>query len=266
MDTARPGTAGAAGAAGAEPAGYARRLAGKLAEDCGVKLAAAVLHGSAALGGWQPGRSDVDLLFVVQDVTTDMDVRRMVVSLVTLAQDCPGSAIETSIVTEAQAAMPGPPWPYLWHVVAGPGAETKIHPAPGDVAHDPDLLMHFAVCRAAGVSVYGAAPQAIFGPIARPAILAYLAGELQWGLENAPEAYAVLNACRAQVYLTDDLIVSKIAGGETVLARGTGPAAVIGRALDQQRGRLASQPPGADAARFALATAAELLTAAGPRP
>ncbi len=247
-------------AAGA--ASYAGQLARKLDQDCRGQLVAAVLHGSAALGGWLPARSDVDVLFVVADTITEMELRRMTVSLLTLADDCPGSAIEASIVTAAQAASAAAPWPYLRHIAAGPAVVARIAPAPGSDAHDPDLLMHYAVCRAAGISVHGPPPAVIFGEIPRLGILDYLAGELRWGLGNAPEAYAVLNACRAQVYLTDDQIVSKIAGGELLLARGSGPAQLISSALAQQRGTQPVRPPGPGAAEFALATAAKLAAAA----
>jgi Domain of unknown function (DUF4111) len=76
----------------------------------------------------------------------------------------------------------------------------------------------------------------------------------------------VLNACRALVYLTDYKIVSKIAGGQAVLSRGTGPAEVIERALAQQRGTEPDQPPAPDAVSFVLATAAALRSAAAGEP
>jgi streptomycin 3"-adenylyltransferase len=110
--------------------------------------------------------------------------------------------------------------------------------------------------------VYGPPPPDLIGVVPRRAILDYLAGELDWGIGHAPEAYAVLNACRALIYLTDDEIVSKIAGGEAVRSRGTGPAEVIERALAQQRGSEPGQPPAADAVSFVLATAAMLRSAA----
>jgi streptomycin 3"-adenylyltransferase len=93
-------------------------------------------------------------------------------------------------------------------------------------------------------------------------IISYLAGELRWGLEHAPEPYAVLNACRALIYLADGEIVSKVAGGLAALDRGLGPAVVIRRALDQQQGRAPGQQPDLAAARFVLATAAALTEAA----
>jgi streptomycin 3"-adenylyltransferase len=82
---------------------------------------------------------------------------------------------------------------------------------------DADLLMHYAVCRAAGWPAYGPPPQELIGAIPRRAILGYQASELSWGIEHASEAYSVLNACRALSYLSDDTIVSKIAGGQAAL-------------------------------------------------
>jgi Domain of unknown function (DUF4111) len=120
------------------------------------------------------------------------------------------------------------------------------------LARTPDLLTHYAVCRAAGWPADGPPPQAIIGPVGRPLILDYLAGELRWGLEHAPEAYAVLNTCRALIYLADGGLVSKVAGGDTALRRGLGPAGLIRRALTQQEGRAA------EAAAFVLATATAL--------
>jgi hypothetical protein len=243
-------------------AAFAGQLAAKLAEDSAGRLVAAVVHGSAALGGWVPGRSDVDLLFLVAGTVTEMDLRRMSVSIITLSAGCPGSCAETSIVAAAAALTPAPPWPYLRHVVAGPGAQSKVAPPPGEQPHDRDLLMHYAVSRAAGISVYGPPAQSLFGDIPRPAILGYLADELDWGLAQAPEAYAVLNACRAQVYQAGNAIVSKITGARTVLDRGTGPAAIITRALRQQAGELPARPSGEDAAAFVRATADSLRAAA----
>ncbi len=247
-------------------AAYARALAGQLMVLAEGVLQAAYLHGSAALGGWRPGRSDVDMLFVAADGVSSATVTRMGEVLRAGAAGCPGRELECSVVTVAQARQPAPPWPFVLHVTAGPGRPGRaVRPgrrSPGD----PDLLMHYAVCRAAGWPVCGPPPQDLIGVVPRRAILDYLAGELGWGLEHAPEAYAVLNACRALIYLTDHTIVSKIAGGQAVLSRGTGPAKAIERALAQQRGSEPDQPPAYDAVSFVLATAAMLRSAAADEP
>lgn len=126
--------------------------------------------------------------------------------------------------------------------------------------------MHYVVCRAAGWPVSGPPPQELIGAVPRRAVLGYLAGELDWGIGHAPEAYAVLNACRALIYLTGHTLVSKIAGGQALLSRGAGPAEVIERALAQQRGSEPGQPPPAEAVSFVLATAATLRIAANEEP
>ena len=248
-------------------AAYARALAGQLmvVPPDGV-LQAAYLHGSAALGGWVPGRSDVDLLLVAADGVSSAAVKRMGEVLGEGAGRCPGRELECSVVTVAQARQPRPPWPFVLHVTAGLGKPGRVVRPGRRSPGDPDLLMHYAVCRAAGWAVCGPAPQDLIGVVSRRAILGYLAGELGWGIGHAPEAYAVLNACRALVYLTDHKIVSKIAGGTAVLSRGTGPAEVIERALAQQRGSEPDQPPASDAVSFVHATAATLRSAAADEP
>ena len=56
---------------------YAGRLIGQLMTASGGLLQAAYLHGSAVLGGWVPGRSDVDMLFVAADDISIAAVTRM---------------------------------------------------------------------------------------------------------------------------------------------------------------------------------------------
>lgn len=238
--------------------GYARTLAGQLATVSGGSLQAAYLHGSAAMGGWLAARSDVDMLFVTADGIGSPVAERMSRTLCAAAGQCPGRELECSVVTTTQAARPMPPWPFVLHVAAGPGTPHRAIRPDSRSPGDPDLLMHYAVCRAAGWPVYGPPAAELIGVVPRPMILGYLAGELRWGMEHAHEAYAVLNACRALIYLTDHQIVSKIAGGEAVLKRGTGPAEVIRRALAQQRGSEPERRPAPDAADFVMAAVAAL--------
>jgi streptomycin 3"-adenylyltransferase len=127
---------------------------------------------------------------------------------------------------------------------------------------DPDLIMHYVVCRAAGITLYGAPAGELIGPVARGVVLTYLAGELDWGLEHGTESYAVLNACRALEFLDGGLVVSKIAGGEAVLRRGTCPGELIRQALDQQRAIADARPPGEAAIDFVRGASARLAGAA----
>jgi Domain of unknown function (DUF4111) len=242
---------------------YARLLAGQVGGSLGGQLRAAYLHGSAVLGGWTPERSDVDMLFVTDDGVGEPEITAAAAALAAREPGCPGLGLECSLVTAGQVARPRPPWPFLLHVAHDRGEGRARIARGGERPGDPDLLMHYTVCRAAGWPVRGPAPTELIGSVPRLVILGYLADELRWGIEHACEAYAVLNACRAQVYLADGRVVSKVAGGRIALARGLGPAAVIGRALDQQQGHAPQRDPGRDAADFVLAVAGTLRSAAG---
>jgi streptomycin 3"-adenylyltransferase len=230
---------------------FALRLAAAVADRCGGALLAAYLHGSAALGGWIAERSDVDMLFVAADDIAAPAVATVGELLVASAPTCPGRGLECSLVTASHAADPSPPWPFVLHVGSDPGNRGSPRLVLGaERPGDPDLLMHYAVCREAGIALAGVAPHQVIGPVQRRAILGYLADELGWGLANAPESYAVLNACRALVYLADGQIVSKVAGAEAALARGLGPPDLLQRALDQHRALAPERAPGGAATDF----------------
>ena len=241
---------------------YARLVTEQVGESLGGRLRAAYLHGSAVLGGWVPERSDVDMLFVADDGTGGQALEAMASALGAGRPACPGTGLECSVVTAGQAARPGPPWPFLLHVAETAG-RTDLRIVVGDgQSGDPDLLMHYTVCRSAGWPVCGPAPLELIGSVRRPLVLGYLADELGWGIEHGTEAYAVLNACRALVFLAEGVIVSKIAGGRIALDRRLGPPAVLRRALDQQQGGAPEQEAAPDAVEFVLAAAAALRSAA----
>ena len=93
----------------AEPAGsvlaYARTLTGQLITVSGGLLQAAYLHGSAALGGWMPGRSDVDMLFVTADGIGSGVAERMCQVLCEAAGQCPaGTGVQRGHRGAGQAA------------------------------------------------------------------------------------------------------------------------------------------------------------------
>lgn len=243
---------------------WAERATSLAAAACG-DLAGSYLHGSAALGGWQPGRSDVDLLLVAARDLAAARLGAVTKALFGATADCPGHALECSVVTAGQARRTEPPWPFLLHVAASPGRARVVvgEGGPGD----PDLLMHYAVCRAAGWTLHGPPPAQVFGRVPRPQILAYLAEELTWGLGHAPERYSVLNGSRALLYAHDGVICSKLDGGTLALDRGLGPPAVLRRALRQQRGELPEQErPAADAVAFVESVIAALRAADPHQP
>jgi predicted nucleotidyltransferase len=112
------------------PAAVAEHIAAELAEVANGRLVAVYLHGSAVLGGWVPDRSDVDMLVVAADEIGETTQDSMVHAIISVQVDRPQERrptpkLETTIVTAAAARKPGPPWPFLRHVVTGEPATRR---------------------------------------------------------------------------------------------------------------------------------------------
>jgi hypothetical protein len=252
------------GALGAYPAAVAAGLTRVL----GPALVGVYLHGSGALGGWSPERSDVDLLGVVAR-PLERRAKKVISARVnhpSLA--CPAPAgLELSLVTAAVAADPPRRPPFELHLSTGPSPQTHLG---GPDATDPDLLLHFAVCRRAGVAVAGPDPVGVFAEPPRAWLLERAAAELRWAVRHGTFAYRVLTACRAWRYLEDDVLGAKVESGRWARirladARSTGGAtsAPTDRGTPLGSGPLRPEAPGT-AALVDAAVAAQ--TGLAPMP
>lgn len=173
---------------------YVSSLAGGLRSALNGEVLAAYLHGSAVLGGWQAAISDVDILIIVRGRLAPELATALSAAVLTTVPACPGTGLELSAVAQADAYDPRPPWQFITHVTSAknrPPQEILGEDHPGD----PDLLLHYAVCRQAGWPFLGPPATELIGTIARAHVLEALSSELMWGLEHAPAHYGLLNAC-----------------------------------------------------------------------
>lgn len=205
--------------------GQADRVAGTCRKLI-PSLVGVYVHGSAALGGFGAA-SDLDVLVVV-----DGEAEWPILANRLLADCGRPWPLELSVVEAGACARPTPPWPYVLHVNGG---ESRFTLDPG--SGDPDLIAHYTVARAAGIALVGPPAIEVFDPVPRDEFVAYLTGELRWGIEHADQRYAVLNACRATAYTEEQLLLSKTDGARWWLHR-FGPDPLVSDALQaQQRGR-----------------------------
>jgi streptomycin 3"-adenylyltransferase len=202
---------------------YGDVLLAVLRSSLGPRLAGVYLHGSAAMGGWLPALSDVDVLVVVSQPLSAEQKSRMATEL--MALPALGTGLELSVVRVPLQLSPKPP--FELHVAS---AENKVVDGAGHEG-DSDLVMHYAACWARGIALFGPPPAEIFPEVPRQLLLETLLQELEWGLEHAPARYAVLNAARAVGYAEDGDILSKVEGGQRAFAhfwdRETTSAALI---------------------------------------
>jgi hypothetical protein len=239
----------AAGAADPALDAYLAAVAGGLARVLGPVLVGVFLHGSAALGGWSAERSDVDLLGVVARPLGQRAKREIAARLHHPSLACPAArGLELSLVTAAAAGDPPRRPPFELHVATGPAPRTHLG---GAGAADPDLLLHFAVCRRSGLAVTGPGPVEVFAEPPRAWLLERVAAELGWAGTHGSFADRVLAACRAWRYLEDDVLGAKVESGRWARLRLADPS------------RSAETPPGA-AALVDAAVAAQLGHAPAP--
>jgi hypothetical protein len=220
---------------------YPAAVAAGLDTVLGPALVGVYLHGSAALGGWEPSRSDVDLLVVASRPLDRREKQVIGARLQHPSLHCPGGGLELSVVTAEVAADPPrlPPWEL--HATTGP--EPKVVDGAGHPG-DPDLVFYFAVCHRAGIAVAGPPPAEVFAEPPRPWLLERAAEELRWAVaHDAPFAYRVLTACRAWRFLDEDMLDSKIGAGEWARPRLPDPG-LVDAALAAQRA-LAPMPASA---------------------
>jgi hypothetical protein len=229
---------------------YGADVAAALAGVLGPDLTGVYLHGSAVLGGFDARRSDVDILVVSEGAMTAGQQAAAAEALSEERLPCPAAGLELSVVTLAAARHPVARPAFELHLTTEP-EDRKVVDGHGH-GGDPDLVLHFAVCRAAGRLLGPGRPaDQVFAPVPGELVRAQLAAELHWAAELYPGEYAVLNACRAWRYAVDGTLVSKIDGGEWALSRVPGPdRELISTALARQRCQPAAGLDPASVMRF----------------
>jgi len=252
-ETALGQTVDMRGAVADDVASFVRELAHRLATAGPGMLVGVYVHGSAVLGDFQSGASDVDILVVVQDRIPESSIQAMARILAEVVV-WPGTGVEASVVEESAARMPSPPWPYQVHINTSTAERKTLWCKPG--SGDSDLILYYALTRQAGWAAYGPPPTEVVGEVGRLLVAAQLAAELRWAINYASESYAVLNTCRALRWSTEVMLCSKTAGGTWALSRGVVPALVRQALPDRRTHRKRAVGPQASA--FARQVAAML--------
>lgn len=176
----------------------AKRLADSCTDILQTTLVSAVLHGSLTMDDFRPGRSDLDLLIVVERGLTSSEADALV-GAVRAADLGPAGGVDLLVVTrrtaETAADCPGREllvgrWPG-----SGEGLEVEGHDD-----HVPDLWPELSEARANGRSLLGPEPRDVIGEVPPDRVRANGIGWLRTWLERIDDdknaVLMVLTACR----------------------------------------------------------------------
>ena len=185
----------------------------------GHNLTGIYMHGSAVMGCFQPGKSDIDLLLVVKEDISDKAKRQFMDMVVELNKQAPAKGLELSIVKEHVCKPFVYPTPFELHfsmahlVWYQSNPQDYIEKMKGT---DKDLAAHFTITYHRGQVLYGEEISEVFAPVPKEDYL----DSIWYDIENAAEEisenpmYLTLNLCRVLAYVKEGLITSKQEGGE----------------------------------------------------
>ncbi len=203
------------------------------------------LHGSLALGGFQPARSDINIIVVVTG-KIDNTLQSELIKLCLLVSNRP-RPIDIYIVAEKALVPFQPPITFELHYNEQLRYPPQQKIVLDDPRSDPDLTIYLTVLQRSGIVLAGRPVEETIPPIPETVFRDALTRSLQATQAQLPQdpIAFVLNACRTIAYLQDDTILSKDAGGAWGLLHAPEQFhALIQQALALYRGEQLKRPVG----------------------
>jgi len=195
----------------------------KIVDQCkkilGKELIGVYLHGSMAMGCFNPDKSDIDLIVIIEESISDAQKLEFMKCIVELNGKAPAKGLEISIVKRKYCSPFRYPTPFELHF--SPAHLKWFHDAPQNYVEnmkgeDKDLAAHFTIIHKYGIVLYGEAIENIFAPVPREDYM----DSIYTDIENADKdilqepMYITLNLCRVLAFLSDGLYLSKEEGGK----------------------------------------------------
>ena len=181
------------------------------------------LHGSAVMGCFNPAKSDLDLLIVVNVPLSDSAKQAYMDMVAQFNTSGPAKGIELSIVTLDVCNPFVYPTPFDLHFSSGhlnwytTAPEDYIQKMKGT---DKDLAAHFTIINKRGKCIYGRPIADVFAEVPKQDYMDSIWNDIAEAPEDIAEdtMYLTLNLARVLAFKEDGLVLSKKEGGEWALA------------------------------------------------
>lgn len=183
------------------------------------KLVGIYLHGSLAMGCFNPVKSDIDILIVIDDEITNMEKKNFMDFIIQLNDKLPSKGIELSIVKREYCKNFIYPTPYELHfsnMYLRWYRDNPIEYIEKMKGTDKDLAAHFVVTKKRGIILYGKDIEDVFGDVPHEAYFDSIKNDIVDSENQVIDnpTYVILNLCRVLAYVKDGLVLSKKEGGE----------------------------------------------------
>jgi streptomycin 3"-adenylyltransferase len=178
------------------------------------------LHGSLAMGCFNPYSSDIDFIVIVKHNPDFGNMRKLIDVLLKLSVNGPKKGFEMSVLLEDDAKNFKYPTNFVLHY-----SETHKDRYIKQSDYicggfgDPDLAAHIMVLRERGICLIGKPIAEVFQVIPKKYYIESIMNDIsssKEGILNNP-IYYILNLCRVFCFLKDGKICSKKEGGEWAL-------------------------------------------------
>ncbi len=194
-------------------------IAAHCKEIFGSELVGVYLHGSMAMGCFNPDKSDIDLIIVIEGDISDRQKMSFMEGIVKLNEKAPAKGLELSVVKRKYCSPFRYPTPFELHFSPVhlqwflDSPQNYIENMKGE---DKDLAAHFTIIHKCGIVLYGEPVDDVFGPVPRDNYIDSIFADIENAEQDIPEdpVYYILNLCRVLAFLKGGICVSKEEGGK----------------------------------------------------
>lgn len=190
------------------------------ADILGDALVGVYLHGSLALGCFNPARSDADLIAVATRAL-ELDEKLGLTDLLLHVSAAP-FGIELHVLTTEHLRRWRHPSPFELHYSETHREQLAFEPVAALERMGPtdaDLAAHVRVVRAAGIALAGPPSPDVFPAIPWADYADSLRRDLEWTRNSRSALYGILSPCRVWASLATGEVHSKASGATWALAR-----------------------------------------------
>jgi hypothetical protein len=214
--------------------GYLRAVTRRVRDVFGDHVVGVYTTGSLALGGYRPGRSDIDLMAVV-DGSPDLDRRRQLVRQLDHQElACPAAGLEFVLYPLTTVSQPTVTAGYLLNLNTGPALPPVASFDPGD---GPAFWYPIdrAITYQSGEPLYGPPAADLFVALPFADLLGVVIASVKAHSDPQQEDLldnAVLNGCRALSFARDRRWYAKLDAAERILPIAGGFAPLVAASVD----------------------------------